>query len=48
MTDLADAQGVSAIVERVDAACDKLGLPRDNAFMNSTLRPRIWPVRWTP
>ena len=31
------AQGVPAIVERVDAACDKLGLPRDNAFMNSTL-----------
>ncbi len=24
-------------MERVDAACDKLGLPRDNAFMNSTL-----------
>ena len=21
----------------MDAACDKLGLPRDNAFMNSTL-----------
>ena len=31
------AQGVPAIVERVDAACDKLGLPRDNAFLNSTL-----------
>lgn len=31
------AQGVAPIVERVNAACDQWGLPRDNAFMNSTL-----------
>ncbi len=31
------AQGVSCITERVDAACHALGMPRDNAWMNSTL-----------
>ncbi len=31
------AQGVTCITERIDAACDALGIPRDNAWLNSTL-----------